>query len=222
MVGIEENADDGVACTLDFCDENDGIVNLADNDLCGVGETCDVVDGCVGGTTPAPINLGGFKIKRTSNSSGFFNIPANTLVPVGGYLVISKNATKTNFERAPNNGWGTLPAGTVYVQGNNITVINANSNTYALTRADDTVVDGPTRSTTEDFSYHRSSLTGDVANQWTSRTIELGSPGSGATITNAASGCYISEVSDATGTRGGSTQEFIEIHCTGAVPAATP
>ncbi|MFP6624618.1 MAG: hypothetical protein VCC20_14150, partial [Myxococcota bacterium] len=52
-------ANDGVFCTVDFCDEdNDVVVNAANNALCddlafcnGV-ETCDAVNGCQAGTAP--------------------------------------------------------------------------------------------------------------------------------------------------------------------------
>ncbi len=57
--GTPEAVDDGVDCTVDYCDEAaDEVVHLAQDDLCDDGafcngvETCDEVTGCVDGTSP--------------------------------------------------------------------------------------------------------------------------------------------------------------------------
>ncbi len=58
-VGIPPDCDDGVACTVDSCDEDlDACVHTADDALCDDGvfcdgiETCDPVVGCLAGTSP--------------------------------------------------------------------------------------------------------------------------------------------------------------------------
>jgi len=60
QAGIAPSTDDGVACTVDSCDEaTDSIVNSADDSLCDDGqfcngsETCDAASDCQAGTAPS-------------------------------------------------------------------------------------------------------------------------------------------------------------------------
>jgi len=51
--GTAPIVDDGIFCTLDSCDEdNDVVVHQPTDGLCGAGETCDPVQGCVPGSGP--------------------------------------------------------------------------------------------------------------------------------------------------------------------------
>ena len=59
QAGTATNLDDGVACTVDSCDEvNDVVLHTPTNSLCDDGlfcngtETCDAVNGCQAGTAP--------------------------------------------------------------------------------------------------------------------------------------------------------------------------
>jgi subtilisin-like proprotein convertase family protein len=60
MSGVPPQVDDGVACTVDYCDEaNDVVVNLVNDNRCNDGlycngaEYCDPVQGCQSGAAPA-------------------------------------------------------------------------------------------------------------------------------------------------------------------------
>src|SRR5688572_6512725 len=62
------------------------------------------------GATADDIDLSGYAIVQTM-SDRTLTLPAGTVVPAGGYLVIGRNATLAQFEAF----WGPLPADAVYL-----------------------------------------------------------------------------------------------------------
>jgi hypothetical protein len=156
-------------------------------------------------------------VVRASNNAAF-TLPANTIVPIGGYVVVARNTTKAAFETF----WGTtLGANVAFVNSasDSIIVINATSGGYSLRRNANTVIDGPTIAATAPNSIQRNQPVGaaDAAGSWTVVGADDATPGSGqAAGSPAASGCYISEISDAVGA-GAFVNEFVEIHCNGAL-----
>jgi hypothetical protein len=168
------------------------------------------------------VDLSDLKLARSPN---FLVLLTGVQVPVGGYVVISRNSTKAVFEQ----GWGvTLGSNVVFVKGNDTITVNGTLKTYSLVHGTATttgdVVDGPTISmNARTFVRNSSAATpigaAGVEASWTpSSDIARGTPGSGQAAATFANGCYISEVSDAVTAQGGSDNEFIEIHCVGQIP----
>ncbi|MBM4280511.1 MAG: amidohydrolase family protein [Deltaproteobacteria bacterium] len=162
---------------------------------------------------PTDIDLSGFKLRRIDNSSEF-TFPAGTVVPVGGYVVVGRNSDQATFEAF----WRTtLADGVVYWQAGDTVIVNADQRTFALVRGDGAVIDGPTRGAVANRSIARTSPVGPAADtaSWTQAADGDATPGGGQpTDASAASGCYVSEIADARMF----DNEFIEIHCVGAVP----
>ena len=166
---------------------------------------------------PAEVDVSGFQVVRVSNSATF-TLPANTIVPVGGYVVIGRNATQAAFETF----WGTtLAANVTYLNAaDRLIVINATAGGYTLRRNAATVLDGPTVGITSPSSFQRLQpvAAADQTSSWSTVGADEATPGSGQEVgAPSASGCYISEISDAVG-NGAFVNEFIEIHCDGALP----
>jgi hypothetical protein len=166
---------------------------------------------------PAEVDISGFQVVRVSNGNTF-TMPANTIVPVGGYVVIGRNVAKAGFETF----WTvTLGANVTYLNAaDSLLVINATAGGYTLRRNAQTVLDGPTIGVTAPSSFQRLQpvAAADQAGSWSTVGADEATPGSGQEVgAPAASGCYISEISDAVG-NGAFINEFIEIHCDGALP----
>ncbi len=167
---------------------------------------------------PAEVDLSGFQLVRNDNNTTF-TLPANTIVPIGGSVVIGREAAKAAFETF----WQvTLGADVTYLVATpNFVVINATPRSYSLRRDATTVVDGPTIGASAGNTIQRLTPVEDssLAASWTVLgAADEATPGSGQANSPAApSGCYISEISDAVG-NSAFANEFIELHCTGALP----
>jgi len=123
---------------------------------------------------------------------------------------IGRSATQAAFE----GFWGTLPAGTVYINSaGGMPVING-SETYDLYDASSTLVDGRTiamgSSGGSTIQRKDPCLAANLSSSWTVSTSTSGTPGSGAG-TGCAKGVVINEFADATGS-GSYVYEFIELH----------
>jgi hypothetical protein len=167
---------------------------------------------------PSEVDLSGFKIVRSDNAASF-TLPPNTVVPIGGYVVVARSAAKASFETF----WQTtLGANVTYVlpTSGDFIVVNATDRGWSLQTAGNVVVDGPSiPATAAAGAIQRNSPVG-AANQaasWTTVGADEANPGAGQPNSPpATSGCYISEVSDALG-NGNFVNEFVEIHCSGAL-----
>jgi hypothetical protein len=156
-----------------------------------------------------PINVGGYRIVQASAALTYI-IPANTIIPSRGYLVIGRNATKAQFETF----WGvTLAANVVYLNSADTMPQINGSETYDLRNASNTRVDGLTVAMASGAgeSLRRTNGCGNPNNagSWTRAASSTGNPGSGAPAP-CNKGAFISEFSDALGT-GNFIYEFVEI-----------
>lgn len=89
---------------------------------------------------PASLDLSGWRLVQTS-AARTFTLPAGTVVPRNGALVVARKAARAEFEAF----WGEpLPAGTSFVDtGDRFPSLNGDE-TLALEDPSGTVVDGPT------------------------------------------------------------------------------
>lgn len=155
-------------------------------------------------------NIGSWTITQ-ANASVVYTIPAGTIIPANGYLVVGRQATKAAFQTF----WGvTLAANVVYLNANGaFPQINGSEN-YTLKSSSGTVIDGPTISTASgaNQSLRRNDpcLAAGTTSSWTIGLTTTGNPGSGAGA-GCVKGMVINEFSDAAGTNN-FIYEFIELH----------
>ena len=141
-----------------------------------------------------------------ANATYNYVLPAGTVIPDEGYLVLARQATQAQFE----SFWGVaLGANVVFLNTNGgMPVINGDEN-YTLSNAGSVVVDGPTMSMPT--SAARSIQRNDpCTSAWTSVLESSANPGSGAAA-GCGGGVRINEFSDASGT-GNYIYEYIELH----------
>jgi hypothetical protein len=167
---------------------------------------------------PSVIDIGGYKLTQ-ANAAYDYTLPAETFIPVNGYVVIGRNTTKELFESA----WGvTLGENVVYLNsGGSMPVINGDE-TYTLSDAADALVEGPTPALTSGYTRQRIHATNDAtaSGSWTSATTASATPGSGG-VGNGTAGLVINEYADA----GAYANEFIELFydgVAGSQPAQAP
>jgi mono/diheme cytochrome c family protein len=157
------------------------------------------------------LDLSGFAVTQ-ANSSATFRVPAGTIVPHGGYVVIARNATREQFQMFYGHN---LDANVTFINtGNKFPLING-SETYALSNALGALVEGPTAQQASGALqiFQRVSgaaPAGDRAS-WTIQAArpQAATPGSGQ-VSTGNSRVYISEIADASGT-GNSGFEFVEV-----------
>jgi len=153
-------------------------------------------------------DISGWKLVQ-ANATLNYTFPANTIIPKKGYVIVGRNATKSQFEAF----WGvTLASNVVYINsGDTMPQING-SETYTLKDASNATVDGPTfaQDSVSGDSLERANC-GSVgsAGTWTKVAASSATPG-----TNGLNGCslgvFINENSDALGT-GNYIYEYIEL-----------
>ncbi len=180
-------------------------------------------DGCGNGPTyssdmtfttgPAEIDLSGWSIKQY-NSAQTFVIPAGTKVPSGGYLVVARDATPTEFAAY----YPALPASTVFLDSD---PANACSTTgcfpqinggesYELYDASNALVDGPTVSMASTHQAYQRTAPGNPAgssSSWNVVSEAAADPGLGAGAGSGA-GVRINEFADAADF----TKEYVELY----------
>jgi hypothetical protein len=138
---------------------------------------------------------------------------------VGGYAVIGRQSNKAAFEQF----WGvTLGPDVVYLvpADSNFVIVNADARQYRLARNGE--IDAATIGVIVGKSIERVVPVGPAGSAASWRVVDFGeaTPGSGQDDVGVPSpnGCYISEISDAQGGTNAFQNEFIEIHCDGALP----
>lgn len=155
------------------------------------------------------LDVGGWKILQ-QNSAQTYTIPAGTVVPAGGYLVVARDATKTEFETY----YGVVLGGNVVFldSGATFPFINGGE-TYELRNAANGNEDGPTPAiTTTVRAYHRPD---PETLAWTVNTTP--SPGAGVEAPDAVmSGLVISEANDPAAY----VYEYIELYYDGTTGAS--
>ncbi len=146
-----------------------------------------------------------------ANSTLTYVLPAGTVIPANGYLVVGRNASRAAFEAF----WGVgLASNVVYLNAADaLPQVNGSEN-FTLYNAAGTKVDGKT--------YSMSSAAGQslrrkdpcnaagTSGSWTIGASSTANPGSGAGA-GCGKGPVINEFSDATGT-GNYVYEFVELH----------
>jgi hypothetical protein len=154
------------------------------------------------------IDLSGWSIVQT-DSARTFEIPDGTRVPIGGALIIARDADQASFEAY----WGvTFGPDVVFVSASDDFPIINGDETYALRDAASTVVDGPTPAILEEESLDRVDPEDDTATGWMSASADVGTPTPGTSTEPPAgfTGVFLSEVSDAIGV-GNFVYEFVEL-----------
>jgi hypothetical protein len=159
---------------------------------------------------PTGTDISGWTVTQ-ANATVVYTIPAGTVIPANGYVVIGRDATKTAFQTF----WGvTLGSNVVYLTtAGAFPQINGSEN-YTLKNASGTVIDGPTISTSSSANQDLQRIdpcTGaGITSNWNVGVTTLANPGSGAGA-GCAKGVVINEFSDAAGT-GNFIYEFVELH----------
>lgn len=161
---------------------------------------------------PTGTDVSGWKLVQ-ANSSITFTLPAGAVIPAHGYLLVARNATKAAFESFWLSG-ASLPAGTVYVNAAGAFPAINGSETYTLTNAAGTTIDGPTIATaagaSQSLRRKDPCQAAGLAASWNVGATTTATPGSGAGV-GCAKGVVINEFSDAAGT-GNFVYEFVELH----------
>ncbi len=168
--------------------------------------TAEVSNG--GGTTPGDVS--GWTVTQ-ANATWQYVIPAGTVIPDEGYLVIARDATKAQFE----SFWGVaLPSNVVFLNSAGaMPQINGDEN-YALTTSTGASADGPTISmsagASQSIRRNDPCSAAGSSGSWTVSNTDAANPGTGAAA-GCAGGVKINEFSDAVGT-GNFIYEFVELH----------
>ena len=156
-----------------------------------------------------PINIGGYTITQ-ANATLTYTIPAGTIIPSHGYVIIGRNATQAQFQ----SFWGvTLGSNVVYLNSADTMPQINGSETYDLRNASSTRIDGITvamgTSAGESLKRTNACAAANLSTSWTRTASSTGNPGTGAPAP-CGKGAFISEFSDALGT-GNYIYEFVEI-----------
>jgi hypothetical protein len=146
-----------------------------------------------------------------ANATVVYTIPAGTVIPANGYVVIGRDATKAAFQTF----WGvTLGSNVIYLTtAGAFPQINGSEN-YTLKNAAGTTIDGPTISTASGANQSLRRIdpctAANIASNWNVGATTLANPGTGAGV-GCAKGVVINEFSDAAGS-GNFIYEFVELH----------
>ncbi len=159
---------------------------------------------------PTGTDISGWTVTQ-ANATVVYTIPAGTVIPANGYVVIGRDATKAAFQTF----WGvTLGANVVYLTtAGAFPQINGSEN-YTLKNGSGTVIDGPTISeasgANQDLQRIDPCTAANITSNWRVGATTLANPGSGAGA-GCAKGVVINEFSDAAGS-GNFIYEFVELH----------
>jgi hypothetical protein len=159
---------------------------------------------------PTGTDISGWTVTQ-ANATVVYTIPAGTVIPANGYVVIGRDATKAAFQTF----WGvTLGSNVIYLTtAGAFPQINGSEN-YTLKNGSGTVIDGPTISTSasanQDLRRIDPCTGAGITSNWTVGVTTLANPGSGAGA-GCAKGVVINEFSDAAGANN-FIYEFVELH----------
>ncbi|MEA2165718.1 MAG: hypothetical protein QOK37_3845 [Thermoanaerobaculia bacterium] len=159
---------------------------------------------------PTGTDISGWTVTQ-ANATVVYTIPAGTVIPANGYVIIARDATKAAFQTF----WGvTLASNVVYLTtAGAFPQINGSEN-YTLKNAGGTTIDGPTISTlssaNESLKRIDPCTAANITSNWNIGATTTATPGTGAGA-GCAKGVVINEFSDAAGT-GNFVYEFVELH----------
>ncbi|MDQ7015189.1 MAG: hypothetical protein Q9N68_02315 [Gammaproteobacteria bacterium] len=147
------------------------------------------------------INISGWRLINNKSRTHLV-FPANTSIKSGEYLVIGRNNSQTEFEKA----WGKLPNKAHYLNSKNTLVINKSPRRYTLVNLKGELLT-PSTVVKEGLSVSSGACsTNGQPHVWDVTKLNKATPGKGAQQCN--QGLRISEVSDAKGYR----NEFVELY----------
>jgi hypothetical protein len=189
------------------------------SDACGAGPTFSPDATFTSG--PAALDVSGWTIKQLTATLSYV-LPAGTIIPSSGYLVVGRNASRAEFA----SYFPSLPPAAVYLNSNvNGSCSSAGcfpqingDESFELYNPSNTKVDGTTVSLGITHRAYQRNNPGDppgLAGSWAVVAESLANPGQGAGAASA-SGVRINEMSDAADF----TKEFVELYYDSA--AATP
>jgi len=156
----------------------------------------------------APVDLSGFIVEQTSALIDA-ELPAGTLVPHGGFVIIARNASKAQFQSFYGKTLG--PSVVFFTGGGQFPVINGNE-TFAVFDPQFVTVDGPSvaepAAAQRTFSRTSCGAAAGVAASWTSvvTSTAAATPGTGPLSTGQNRIC-VTEFADASNT----AFEYVEI-----------
>ena len=190
-------------------------VRVGSRDGCGNGPTLSADFELV--TGPASLDLSGWRLEQ-SGSSRSFTFPAGTSIPSGGYLVVARDAARSEFEAV----FPAMPAVTVFLDSNAsgscadgcLPQVNGGE-TFELYDAASVRRDGPTIAMSENNAYRRRNP-GDAAGSaasWAVVPETSADPGAGAGTPTGA-GVVVNEMADAADFR----KEFVEVYYDAGTP----
>ena len=161
-----------------------------------------------GSVTGVGLDIGGWTITQ-SNTTARFTFPAGTTIPANGFVVIGRDATRSEFEQF----WGApLPANVVYFNGDGTFPMINGSEKYALKNAAGAAVDGPTiampSSAGRTVKRTDPCAGASATSNWSITPTANATPGHG-TAPGCAKGVVINEFSDASSRF---EFEFVELH----------
>ena len=158
---------------------------------------------------PDTVDLSGFVLLQTASEREIV-IPDGTIVPVGGAIVIGRDASLGQFE----DFWSVTLDDVVYIDGGDIFPACNGDETFSLLTPLRTVVDGPTPPLVLSTGIQRTDATADAseAAAWTESATPNtdATPGTGLADGGRTGVPYIAEIVDATGA-GNYLYEFVEI-----------
>jgi len=175
--------------------------------------TSDTAESTEGTTTSAAtrtVDLSGYVLVQTESDREFV-LPAGTVVPEGGYVVVGREATADAFA----GFWGIAWADdVVYLDsGDALPIINGDE-TFTLRDPGGAVVDGPSVAMLASTAMVRTDADAAASEASAWQSVETpndgATPGSGDDVGGDSGVPYISEVADATG-NGNFPFEFVEI-----------
>jgi hypothetical protein len=186
----------------------DASTTLDDAGTTGGGEATSGESSSDGGE-PGMVDLSGFILLQT-DSAREITIPDGTIVPVGGAILIGRDASLGQFE----DFWGVTLDDAVYIDGGDVFPACNGDETFSLLTPLRTVVDGPTPALVLSTSIERTDASADAseAAAWTSSATPNtdATPGTGLADGGDTGVPYIAEIVDATGP-GNFPFEFVEI-----------
>ncbi len=167
-------------------------------------------------TVPETCDISGYYIVQQINEQVNYYFPAGTVLNAGEIILLTNNATKTQFETTLSI---TLPADLkVFVGGQDYTPIIQEGQIFTLKNPSNETVDGPTFTLPHTIRYfHRKDTASDSLNPDSWSDVDEGTPGSineisgllGATITSKTGKPVITEIAST----GNSTTDYLEIYC---------
>ena len=164
----------------------------------------------VNNVTGTSTDISGWTVTQ-ANATITYTIPAGTVIPANGYVVIGRQATQSAFQTFWNV---TLGSNVVYLNGNGAFPQINGSETYTVKNASGTVIDGPTIAMSsaagQDLQRIDPCLAAGTTSSWAIGATTAANPGSGAAA-GCARGVVINEFSDAAGS-GNYIYEFVELH----------